>query len=144
MVEPIGERNKQVIRRLLEESDRGNLEAVEALYSPDFVDHNPSAIRRGALGRAGLRMVFGAVLRAFPDTRHTIEDLVSEGDRVAARITARGTHTGEFMGIPPSGALLEQTNIVIYRILEGRIAERWSYEVEGLLDQIRSARRGSV
>jgi len=137
------EQNKEVIRRLMQASDRGDLAAVEALYSPDYVDHLPSTVRSGASSREGLRLIFEAVQRAFPDTQHIIEDLVAEGDRVAARITARGTHTGEFMGVPPSGKLVQQTNIAIYRIVDGRIAERWSYEVVGLLDQLRPARATS-
>jgi len=140
MVKSISEQNKDAIRRLIEESDRGNLEAVVALFCPGFIDHSPSAVRRGVRGRDGLRAIFKAILDAFPDTRHTIEDPVAEGDRVAARITARGTHTGEFMGVPPTGRLVEQTNVAIYRMVDGCIAERWSYEVVGLLDQIKPTR----
>jgi len=137
------ERNKQVIRRLIEQSDRGNLDVVESLYSPEFVDHNPSAIRSPAHGAAGLRAVFAAVRKAFPDTQHTIHDLIAERDKVAVRISARGTHTGEFLGVPPSGKIVEQTNIAIYRVVAGRITERWSYEVVGIPQQLGIVGRGS-
>src|SRR5690349_5522355 len=92
------EQNKDVIRRLLAEVDRGNLDVIDTCYSPAYVDRSPSAARSLAAGREGVRTVFAAFQTAFPDTRHTIEDLIAEGDRVVARITARGTHTGELFG----------------------------------------------
>jgi ketosteroid isomerase-like protein len=76
------EANKDVIRRLMADVDRGNLDAVEAYYSAKYVDHTPSPIRPQAAGRAGVRRAFAMLQRAFPDSRHVIEDLVAEGDRV--------------------------------------------------------------
>ena len=74
---------------------------------------------------------------AFPDTRITIEDQVAEGDRVVTRWTARGTHQGDLMGIPPSGASGEIGGVTINRISGGKIAETWgSYDLLGLIRQI--------
>lgn len=129
------EANKDVIRRLLAEVDRGNDDVVRACYSPDYVDHAPTSVRRQA-GRDGLPATFAALRRAFPDTRHTIDDLVAEGDRVVARISARATHTGELFGHPPTGTVVRLTSITIYRIVDGRIAERWSEQGLGLLEQL--------
>ena len=74
--------------------------------------------------------------KAFPDTRHTIEDLVAEGDRVAARISACGTHTGELFGQAPTGRVVTLTGITIYRLVDGRIVERWAEHGLGILDQL--------
>jgi predicted ester cyclase len=74
---------------------------------------------------------------AFPDTRITIEDQVAEGDRVVTRWTARGTHQGDLMGIPPSGVSGEIGGVTINRISRGKIAATWgSYDLLGLMRQI--------
>jgi predicted ester cyclase len=128
------EANKDLLRRLLAEVDRG-ADDLEAYYSPDYVDHAPTSVRRQA-GRDGLRGTFAALRRAFPDTRHTIEDLFAEGDRVVARVSARATHTGELFGHAPTGRIVSLTSITIYRVVDGRIAERWSEHGQGLFEQI--------
>lgn len=130
------ETNKNVIRRLLAEVDRGNLDVVEAFYAADYVDHTPSPLRGLASGRDGVRRAFALFHQAFPDTTHTIEDLVAEGDRVVARIRAQGTHTGELFGHAPTGRKVTLTAIAIYRLLGGRIVERWADNGTGVLDQL--------
>jgi predicted ester cyclase len=130
------ERNKDVIRRLMSEMDRGNLDAVEDCYAADYVDHTPSPTRSILSGREGVRAAFAHFLRAFPDTRHTIEDLVAEGDRVVARISARATHTGELFGHAPTGRVITLTGIAIYRLVDGRIVERWADQGPGVLEQL--------
>jgi len=129
------EANKDLIRRLLAEVDRGNDDVVETYYSPDYVDRSPSAVRRQS-GRDGLGGTFAALRRAFPETRHTIEDLIAEGDRVVARVSAQATHTGDFFGHAPTGKVVRLTSLTIYRIVDGRIAERWSEQGLGLLEQL--------
>ena len=125
-----------MIRRLFAEVDRGNIGVVDDCYAPDYVDHTPSVIRRQAASLEGLRQVFALLQRAFPDTRHTIEDLVAEGDRVVARVSARATHTGELYGHPATGKVVTMTSITVYRIAHGRIVERWSEHGAGLLEQL--------
>jgi predicted ester cyclase len=130
------EANKELIRRLLAEVDRGNDNVVEACFSSDYVDHAPSPLRRQARGREGVRRALAELRRAFPDTRHTLEDLVAEGDRVVARVSARATHTGELFGHAPTGKVVTLTSITVYRIVDGRIAERWSEQGLGVLEQL--------
>jgi len=75
---------------------------------------------------------------AFPDLKHTILDLVAEGDRVALRAMDRGTHRGVYKGIEPTGRRVEFETIAIYRIVGGKIAEVWQLmDVQGLLRQLR-------
>jgi predicted ester cyclase len=130
------EANKDLIRSLLADADRGVEDVVDRYYAPDYVDHTPSPIRRQAPGREGIRQAIDLFRRAFPDTRHTIEDLVAEGDRVVARVSARATHTGELFGHPPTGKVVTLTGITIYRIVDGRIAERWAEHGLGVLEQL--------
>jgi len=130
------EANKELIRRLLAEVDAGRIDVVDAYYAPGYVDHTPSPVRSQAAGREGVRQAFALFRRAFPDTRHTIEDLVAEGDRVVVRISARATHTGELFGHAPTGKAVTLSSITIYRIVDGRIAERWSDQGPGVLEQL--------
>ena len=130
------ERNKQLIRELMAEVDRGNLGVIDTHYAADYVDHTPSPLRGLRPGREGIRLAFAAFHRAFPDTRHTIEDLIAEGDRVVARIRAEGTHTGDFFGHAPTGKVVSLTGIAIYRIVDGKLAERWAEQGLGILEQL--------
>ena len=74
---------------------------------------------------------------AFPDLQQTIEDQIAEGEKVATRLTGRGTHQGELMGIPPTGNRVEAPGIVINRISGGKIAESWAnYDAMGMMQQL--------
>jgi steroid delta-isomerase-like uncharacterized protein len=130
------EANKDLVRRLMAASDRGDLDAVMEFYASDYVEHSASGVRRGAAGREDLRRVLAAMLHAFPDTRHTIHDLVAEGDTVVARLSATATHTGALFGHPPTGKEVSLSGITIYRIADGRIAERWAEHGPGVLEQL--------
>ena len=119
------EENKALVRREQEElwNHTGDLDAAGDLFAPELAD----AARQEA---ADFR-------RGFPDVVSTIEDLVAEGDRVAAHWRARATHLGQYAGIPPTGKEVEFTGISMYRIEEGEIAESWTVEDDlGLMRQI--------
>ncbi len=74
---------------------------------------------------------------AFPDIHVTIEDILAEGDKVAARLAFVGTHQGPFQGIEATGKRVQWSGIWMYRIADGRLVERWHrYDMPGLLRQI--------
>jgi predicted ester cyclase len=74
---------------------------------------------------------------AFPDMRLTEEDMIAEGDRVVDRVTVRGTHEGELMGVLPSGNPVEFMETHISRIADGKIVERWGqWDAMGIMQQI--------
>jgi predicted ester cyclase len=74
---------------------------------------------------------------AFPDIQFTIEELLADGDTVVARTTAHGIQTGEFQGIPATGAAVTSSGIAIYRLTGGKIVEQWlEYDQLGLLQQL--------
>jgi predicted ester cyclase len=119
------EANKALVRRVFEEViPAGDAVTMRALFVPDFLDHDPLPGQpRGADGAA---YVVRTMHGAHPDLRFTVDDLVAEGDRVIIRWTLRATNTGALFGRQPSGAPVEYAAIVIFRIADGLIAERWA------------------
>jgi steroid delta-isomerase-like uncharacterized protein len=78
------------------------------------------------------------VFSAFPDVRLTIEDLIAEGDEVAERWTIRGTHRGDFMGVPATNKQVTVSGIDVYRYAGGKRVETWSqYDSLGMMQQLR-------
>jgi steroid delta-isomerase-like uncharacterized protein len=76
-------------------------------------------------------------VHAFPDTQFTIDDMVAEGDRVAMRWTAIGTHNGDLDGMAPSGKPISVSGVSIDRIVDGKIVEEWSaWDALGMMQQI--------
>jgi predicted ester cyclase len=118
------EGNKAVFRRWCEVISQNRLDCVEEIVALDEVDH---ALPPGVPpGFEGLKQLFVLLHTAFPDLQVEIEDLIAEGDKVVGRVTVRGIHRGEFMGIAATGKPVSFTAIDIVRIANGRIAERWS------------------
>jgi steroid delta-isomerase-like uncharacterized protein len=129
----MSEQNKEIVRASFEPLE-DILAEHERLYSADWVGHFPGM---PPLDAAGHRQYSEVMVTAFPDLERTIEDLVAEGDKVVARWTAKGTHTGDFQGIPPTGRVATSSGITIFRIADGRIVEEWSEsDMLGLLQQL--------
>ena len=128
--------NKALVRRFYQEIDDGNLEAVDDLVAEDYLDHSPPPFPGIAPGREGLKQAFRIFWDATPG-RHEIEDQVAEGDKVVTRLTAHGVHQRDLPGIPATGRQVTMTATVIYRIDNGKIAEKWSdKDVLGFLQQL--------
>jgi steroid delta-isomerase-like uncharacterized protein len=127
------EENKELVRATFQALDR-IVESHELLYGSDWVGHFPGM---PPLDAAGHRQFSEVMMAAFPDLDRKIEDLVAEGDKVVARWSAVGTHTGDFMGVPASGNVAKSSGITIFRIAGGRIVEEWSEsDMLGLLQQV--------
>jgi predicted ester cyclase len=117
--------NKAIVRRFVDEvQSQGNIDAIDELCSPEFVNH--SAPPRVPSSYEGVKQVMAMFRQAFPDSYFTVEDMVAEGDKVATRKTFHGTHEGKFMGISPTGRRVSMGLIDIVRISEGRVVEHWS------------------
>src|SRR5438552_12969677 len=98
------EDNKALVRRSIEEVwNKRNLNIVNEIYAASYVGHDPASPIGEIRGPEGARQFVATYLRAFPDARITIEELLAEGDKVVNRYTARGTHQGELMGLAPTG-----------------------------------------
>lgn len=130
------EENKELVRQLLEDDiSQGNEAVADRIIAADFFDHtNPPGMQSGLDGHKAIVRLFRA---AFPDQWWHIEDLIAEGDRAVARTTMRGTHLGDFFGIPPTGRRVEMSGVHILRIANGRIAEHWgSNDDLGMMRQL--------
>lgn len=119
------EANKAVLRALVTDMDRGHLERIEQYYHPAYEEHGGSG--KSESGVAGVRAGLTAFAAAFDEARHEIEDLVAEGDRVAARISFSGIFARPLFGLPPTGRRVTAAGVAIYRMEDGRIREKWGY-----------------
>jgi steroid delta-isomerase-like uncharacterized protein len=127
--------NKALVRRFVDEIFvRGNADAVDELLAPEFTSHTfPST----GDGRADMRSAIHRVHGALSDVSFRVDDLVAEGDLVAARLTASATQTGELMGMPASGKRYEIGEIHMFRIRDGRAVEHWHHhDALGMMRQL--------
>ena len=129
--------NKALARRSFEAFNQRDLAAADEIYAPSYVLHNPIAPPDLPRGPDGVRQQHAGYLAAFPDAQITVEDLIAEGDRVAVRVTVRGTHQGTFIGVAPTGRRVTLEAITIYRVDAGKIVEDWTIaDIPGLLQQL--------
>jgi steroid delta-isomerase-like uncharacterized protein len=121
--------NKALIRRFCEVVNTRNMAAVEDFVEGSFAT-NYVAYENSKPGTSvshrGIKQYLKRFYAVMPDLSITVEDLIAEGDKVVIRWTMRGTHTGEFMGSPPTGNPLTVKAMECFRIAGGRIVERWS------------------
>jgi serine phosphatase RsbU (regulator of sigma subunit)/predicted ester cyclase len=118
-------KNKALARRFLEAQAEGNLDALDELLAPDFIDH--SLLPGQESGREGYKLSVAEDHAALSDIRYIIESQLAQGDEVVTRITSRSIHDrGEYLGFSPTGQQREATAIIIHRIVEGKIADEWS------------------
>jgi predicted ester cyclase len=124
------EESKRIVRRFIDEYQTGASDASFAeLLHPDVVDHSrPPGIAPGA---EGVRQQFDGFRAGLPDFRATILHQVAEGDLVITHKVFNGTHTGELVGIPPTGREVEILVMDVVRVADGRIVEHW-----GLVDRL--------
>ena len=135
--------NKAMMRRWFEMEDfkgvpKSEIEQTmrkvrQDMYAPEFVVHSPEAdMHLEAYMKYSI-----ARLNAFPDWNCTIEDMVAEGDKIVARMTYRGTHKGEFQGIPATGKKIEVRGVAIARLTGGKFVEGWGYyDRLGMMQQL--------
>lgn len=130
------EENKAVARRYVEEGfNAGSMEALDELFAPDFVNHDPGAPAVHDL--EGLKESIRMLRQSFPDVRTSIDALLTDGDYVTKRFTVRGTQQREFNGIPPTGKQIVCQGIDVSRISGGKIQELWmSFDYLGVLQQL--------
>ncbi len=131
------EDNKKTARRIvIELINGGNLELIDKLLAPNFIEHAaPPGVGQG---RESFRQMIPMLRAAFPDLEYTIEDQVAEGDRVAQRLVGHGTMQGSFLGMAPTGKRAEWQEMHIHRFdADGKLAEHWETSNElGMMAQL--------
>ena len=104
------------------------------IHAPEVQAHG---LAPQPLDRDGIAAFYAVLWDAFPDLAITVEDMVGEGDRVAWRLSVRGTHQGSFRGIPPTGEVVDFGAHYIFRFRDGAVVERWTnFDRLGVLAQL--------
>ena len=132
------EANKAIIRRLFEEAfGKGNLAVLDEIIAAEQVNGGPGALPGMPPGPEGNKMLITGYRNAFPDIHFTIDEQVAEGNTVATRWTAHGTHNGELAGLPPTGKTATVVGMGIDRVENGKIVESWGlFDQFGMLQQL--------
>src|SRR5215213_8560954 len=114
-----------LVRRFQEAEAKGDLDMLDELLTPDFVDH--SLLEGQEPGREGYKRQLAEQHAALSDVRCIIEDQLAKGDKVVTRITWRSIHDrGEYFGLMPRGKEVEVTSMAMHRIVGGKITEEWA------------------
>ncbi|MDQ5845659.1 MAG: ester cyclase [Acidobacteriota bacterium] len=124
----MSEENKALLQRWFDEVwNKGRAEAIDEMLSADGIVHglsdDPSNPIKGAFGFKPFHQTFRG---AFPDIEVVVEDMIAEGDKVAARCSVRGKHSGDHLGIAASNAPVDFDGLCIVRIRDGKIVEAWN------------------
>src|SRR6185295_4368167 len=127
--------NKALLRRFIELWSTGNLPAADEFVRADLIDHTlPPDLPPGL---AGFKLLVGGFRAAFPDLNVSIDDLIAQSDKAAARVTFHGTHRGTFQSIPATGKTISMGAIGILRFEGSEIVEHWAtLDLLGLLQQL--------
>ena len=111
---------EEVLDGIYQAINTGNLALLEKYVAPGYVEHSD-----GFQGVQPFQQQVAAFRAAFPDLHVSIDDVLTDGDRFASRTTVTGTHTGDLMGLPPTGTRISVEAVDIGRIENGQARERW-------------------
>ncbi len=129
------DQNVALVRRMFAALDNNDLTVVPEIFDPAWINRDPSL--PPLVGHDGARQLITLFKSAFADLRTEIVDIIAEGDLVAARVTVTGTHTGDFMNIPPTGRQVVTSASGIFQVRNGRVVEnRVNFDALGLLRQL--------
>jgi steroid delta-isomerase-like uncharacterized protein len=118
----VEEQNKGLVKRMYEAFEKGDFEAYKEVVAPEYVWYLPSRSTKPISREETIE--FGKMLRnAFPDFAYSVEELIAEDDIVISRFIFRGTHEGEFQGIPATGNKVEMSGFMMTRIENGKLVE---------------------
>ncbi len=129
------EENKALVQQMIRLIESGDLNTVDQVIAPNWVNHDPSLPPlQGYEGFKQLTMLFRS---AFPGFHDEIEDMLAEGDKVAARWRFRATNSGSFQGMPPTGKAVDVTATGIFRVVDGKVTDNWvNLDALGLMQQL--------
>ena len=129
--------NKQLVEVFISALfDNGDLTAVDRYLDPEFINHDPP-LPGSPDGPEGMRQAAELFRQAFPDWRSDVQHVIAEGDLLVEHFIAHGTHRGSVMGEKPTGQHVVLRGINIFRIVDGKIVERWGrLDDLGLMQQL--------
>jgi steroid delta-isomerase-like uncharacterized protein len=132
------EENRVACRRWFEDVwNNGRESVIDEMIAPDAVAGGLAQHGRPLVGPAAFREFYRPMKSALPDIRITVDDVIAEGDQTACRLTARGTHTGPGLGVPPSGRAVTFTAIVWLRWRDGQVVQAWNeFDAASVMAQI--------
>ncbi|MDH2429187.1 ester cyclase [Sphaerisporangium sp. TRM90804] len=113
--------NKALVRNLIEAWNNGDLGSMIGYWSPDMVHYS----RGEVLDAGSVASAMQGVMDAFPDLKMNIEEMIAEDDKVVSMMTLSGTHTGTFLGVPPTGKPVSISLQGMVRIEDGKVVEHW-------------------
>ena len=124
----MSEENKQILRRWFDEVwNKGRAEAIDEMFDANGIAHGLSDDPANPIkGPRDFRPFYEVFRQGFPNLVIDIEDMVAEGDLVAARCSVHAKHEGEFMGRAATQSPVEFTGMTIVRIANGKIVEAWN------------------
>jgi predicted ester cyclase len=126
--------NKTIVINFYKEQDRLKGKLLKALIAPNYTASINGGPPITADGHEEMAAMFWA---AFPDIEQTVEETVAEGNKVAVRFTLRATHTGNFMGTPPTGKQIVVSGMGILCLVDDQVAEfREELDMMGLMQQV--------
>jgi len=129
------EQNKAAVHRFRDAFNAGDLDGAVAVFAANAVVHNSGAPDSRTL--EGFKQLGAVFLSAFPGGTGIIEDIIVEGNKVVSRLTFRGTHTGDLMGIPPTGKTVTISEMFIHQFAYGKIVESWHLvDQMGMMQQL--------
>jgi steroid delta-isomerase-like uncharacterized protein len=132
-----GDANKALIRRFYDEVwARGNLDVADEVFADEYLRHDFRG-GRPEPGAEGQKQIAGAFRTAFPDLTWEIDFLLADGDYVAGRWTATGTHSASWAGIEPTFRRMRFSGINVFRFEDGKVVEIWNHRDDlGLMEQL--------
>ncbi|HVF28929.1 MAG TPA: ester cyclase [Pyrinomonadaceae bacterium] len=130
--------NAALMRRWFDEVwNKGRTEAIDEMFAADGIAYGLGEAGVDVRGPAAFKLFVERMRGAFPDFELTIDDTITEGDKVAARWTARMTHQGDHLGLPATGKQVVITGMSIIRVRDGQIVEGWNnWDISGLMQQL--------
>ena len=132
------ETNRALARRWFAEVwNAGREEVIDQMIAPDARARGLAQAGRDLVGPAAFKEFYRPMKSALPDIHIDVDDVLAEGDQTAIRLTARGTHTGPGLGVPPSGRPVVFTAIVWARWRDGQIVEAWNeFDAASVMAQV--------
>lgn len=129
------EENKAVVHQMLEALNQKDSKVAEDIFAANWVNHDPAF--PPLQGIEGARQLLTLLAVGFPDMIATVDDMFAAGDRVGCRFTLKGTHSGDFLGLAPTGRHVSIGAIGVFRVVDGRLTDNWvNLDALGLMQQV--------